>query len=87
MPIKCGDCKYFSCHFPEYRVEWEREDQDGYGVLGDCTWGDSNKIPHSWRYTTREVMGAFSLESIECDTYSPIDSILQDELKSIVNDG
>jgi hypothetical protein len=74
MTVKCGECKFFSCDFPEFRVEFEQDDPD-MGVLGECNWHDSIKLPYAWRWTTREVVGVYSLEPIICDAFVAIEKV------------
>lgn len=62
--MKCGDCIYFSAHFPEFNNEPENP--------GNCTWGASRSIPYAWRYSTREIVGVENTTESDCDTFCQI---------------
>lgn len=72
MTVKCGDCKYFVYNSPEWR-EFDEQEFPNEGSGGRCAWSDTIKIPYAWRYSRREVMGVYSLEPIECDTFTEIE--------------
>ena len=71
--VRCGDCKHFTTEFGELRAEDEANDPD-QGHLGHCDAVDTTKLPYTWRWCTREVVGAWSLEYSKCPAFVAINT-------------
>jgi hypothetical protein len=66
--VRCGDCKFFTDDFPDLRQDDERDDPK-MGSLGRCTAMDGAPLPYTWRWCAREVVGAWSMERIQCPRF------------------
>ena len=71
--VKCGDCKHFISDLEEFRAEDEAGDPD-MGHLGHCNAVDTAKLPYTWRWATREVVGAWTLEYIKCPAFEAVNT-------------
>ncbi len=66
--VHCGACRHYEPLHAEQRADDEADDTE-MGCLGTCTALDNVALPHAWRYAAREVMGAWSLEKIQCPAF------------------
>jgi hypothetical protein len=71
--VRCGDCKHYITEFEEFRAE-DEVDNPEMGHLGHCDAIDTATLPHAWRWCTREVVGAWSLERIKCRAFVSINT-------------
>jgi|LakMenEpi03Aug12_release.lakeMendotaPanAssembly.Ray.scaffolds.fasta_scaffold3124514_1 hypothetical protein len=71
--VRCGNCKHYITELEELRAEDELNDPE-LGHLGHCDAVDTTSLPYTWRWATREVMGAWSLELIRCPAFVAINT-------------
>ena len=67
-PVHCGACRHYDPNHDDLRDGDEVDDPD-MGHLGTCTALDNVALPRAWRYATREVVGVWSLEKIQCPAF------------------
>jgi hypothetical protein len=66
--VYCGACRHFEPS-NEDLLAGDQADDPEMGHLGTCVAMDNVALPHAWRYAVREVMGAWSLEKIQCTVF------------------
>lgn len=83
VKVRCKECTFFEAYSIFMQDDDERENPEE-GTSGSCNWM-RGQLPHSFRYASREVMGVYSLEQIECAQFVSVQPIV-DELTKFAKD-